>query len=695
MAAQPYRKLFIAFLLGFVSLLAQVVLIRTLLSVFSGNELIIGLVLGLWILFVAMGSMLSKLLVQDPRHLSVLFVLSGCLLQLINSTAWYVYPVAGLSFGEVIPIPVTLLFLIVLMMPLCLLFGAAFPMIVRLFSISAPVVYGLESLGAFFAGSLFSFFMAGYISDRVTSLCVSFLSVVAAVVLLKKKWTCLFFTLPFVLYLFLPHSLEQVVKESILYRVQSPEGLIIATETSGQKNIYISGKLSFSIPEPQTEELLSHIPALFTVPDDVLIIGGSPMLIKEFLKYGSNITYIQLNKKLLSLSMNLLFTADRERLTDNPSIHIITRDARAYLRETKKRFNLIVLNEPFPANAGLNRYYTMEFFRVLRLHLKKEGLFFLKLQAVPGYMSDEMLMANSSIFMTLKRVFPYLKVSSMEYAIVLASNHPLDVNPESLAHRFSEQRLDTLYLDSSILEDMFSPEKSWMFQQLLEKGNDINTDIHPVSYLYNILLWTQASGGRWLALIVNNSEALLIVLSVMALLLISYMTIVKGSPAYSVLFVTGFTTISLVTVSVFLYQSIAGYIYRMIGLMGAVYMFGSAAGALTVERTGQRKGVLSSLIVSFIILALVYPFLSPLASILFIVVFVSGLLGGGLFSICAYMIKSASIAYSLDLTGALFGAFIISVFLFPLFGLYYTTGFLVYLNILSLIALWIYQKKGA
>ncbi len=698
MAAKTLKRLFPsyapAFLLGFISLLAQTIVIRTLLSVFSGNELIIGLVFGLWILFVALGSMLANHVKQDIRLLSgFLFILSGTLVQLINSTAWYIYNIAGLSFGEVIPLPATLLFLTALMMPICLVFGAEFPLIVRVFNESTSVVYGVESIGAFFGGALFSLFIAGYISDRAVSCWVSLLSVVAAIVLLKKKEIYIFLIIPFVLYLFLPHSLEQVVTGRIVNRADSPEGKIIATEISGQRNIYLSGKLSFSIPEPQSEELLSHIPALFTEPDDVLIIGGSPMLIKEYLRYKSDITYIQINKKLLSLSIKLLSPTDRKLIINSPCVHIVTNDARAFLKKTSDKFNIIVLNKPFPTTAALNRYYTEEFFKVVSNHLKKTGVFLLKLMAVPGYMSNDMLIANSSIFMTLKKVFPHVRVTSMEYALVIASNNPVNVEPVKQASMFSQLNLKTLYLDSSVVEDMFSPEKSWEFEQLLEKRKKINTDRHPVSYIYNIVLWTETSGGKWLAIVLSNAEPVLILLVLITLLLTFYLGKQEGGYASAVLFVSGFTALSLVSISVYLYQSIVGHIYRMIGLMGAVYMLGSATGALAVKRNEQRKVTLYVTLSLVIILLLSYPFVTRRAFMIFIVVFLSGLLGGRLFSISAHLIKNAALAYSLDLTGALFGAFVTSVFLFPIFGLYYTTGFLVYLNILPIIVIWMYQKK--
>ena len=693
---QPSSVSFSALLLGFSSLLAQTVIIRALLSVFSGNELIIGIVLGMWILFVALGSMLSELLKADTSVLSLSFLSSGWLLQIVTSSAWYVYPVAGLSFGEVIPLHITLLYLLFLMAPVCLLFGAEFPLIVRLFKTPPSVVYGLESLGAFFAGAVFSLFMAGYIPDRLTAFGVSMLLSFAALWFLKKRWAAGLLVIPLLLYLSLPDSIGSVLKGRVLERADSPEGEVIATELSGQKNLYLSGKLCFSIPEPGSEELMSQLPALFKEPRDVLLIGGSPAVIKGFSEYRSRVTYLQLNRHLLSISLRMLSSKDRRTILKRPFTEIVNADARAYLKSTNQLFDIIVLNEPFPSTASLNRYYTLEFFNLLKAHLKDGGFLFLRLMAVPGYMGDEMLIADSSIFQTLNRVFPHVKVTSMEYALLIASNRAFDASSLSLKKRFEERHPHTLYLNSSVIEDMFFREKSQRFQRLLKsQSSEINTDRHPVSYLYNVVLWTETQGGRWLAFVVKNRRAFLVLLVLTVLFFMFYTGKRREGPACVVIFSTGFTTLSLVTLSVFLYQSAAGHIYRMIGLMGALYMLGSATGALLAKRKVEKRGVLPLFILAMIALLLLYPLVAYRASIIFGSVFVFGVMGGGLFTLCAFRIKRAALTYSLDLTGALFGAFLTTVFLFPLFGLYYTTGFLVYLNTLSLIVLWMYQTKRA
>ncbi|TET70243.1 MAG: hypothetical protein E3J45_00345, partial [Candidatus Zixiibacteriota bacterium] len=49
-----------AFYLGFLSLVAQTILLREMLAVFSGNEIVLGAILAFWLLWVGLGSLFGN-----------------------------------------------------------------------------------------------------------------------------------------------------------------------------------------------------------------------------------------------------------------------------------------------------------------------------------------------------------------------------------------------------------------------------------------------------------------------------------------------------------------------------------------------------------------------------------------------------------------------------------------------------------
>ncbi len=678
-----------AFLLGVFSLLCQVLIIRRVLSVFSGNELIIGIILALWIAFTSLGSLLVSRFRTDEKGLGLTFILIGFGFQLIFSVSWFVYPVFGLQFGEVIPLPFTIVCLTFLLLPVALLFGAQFPMIVSVFKQPASKTYGLESIGAFTGGMLFTFILAGRVSDGALVLAISLITVFAGIILLKRPVFLVLLIIPVLLYTALPESEKAVFGSDVLQKLQSKHGEIIVTSTKGQKNFYLSGKLQFSYPEPQTEEISAHVPSLFTAPEKVLIIGGSPGILREYLKLGAKeIVYVEINQRLLKASLNYLNERDRKMITDSRKVGFVYADARNFLLRQRGAFDVIVLNTTVPETASLNRYFTKEFFQLIKKHLKEKGVLLVRLKAVPGYMGNAMARLNSSIFNTLKAVFPYVEVTSMEYALCIASKRLLNASPDVLKEVFRQKRTDTVYFNSSIIEDMFSPFKKMRFIELLDRKTGINTDRHPVAYLYNIILWSEANGGAFIRFFIDLKRGFLMFLgSALGVFLLIIGS--KGRQSeYTVVFTTGFVTISIVSLSVLLFQALKGYIYEQIGLITGLYMVGSAIGAWGAQRvTPTSRGLFISE-AAFLMLLISYLFASRDVSGLYLCVLFSGILGGLLFSLSAMVNEDVSVLYATDLAGASGGAVLSTLFLFPLFGLYYTIGFLIYLKLISLFLLY-------
>ncbi len=694
-----------AFLLGFISLLAQVLLLRSLLSVFSGNELILGLILALWISFTGTGSILGERLRPDRSYIGWSFVIVGLMLMVLPVSVWYVYPLFGISFGEVIPLPLTLLTNAVILLPLCLVFGAQFPLIVKSPGQSPPsITYGLESLGAFVSGLLFTLALAGLIPDRILVLSLSIVSVLTGVFLLDRtpgesrkggsgligKWIHLLAGVPLLMYLILPSPGAQIIPGKIMERMESRQGEVIITNMGSQRNFYVSGKLVFSYPEPVTEEILGHIPLLFSRPGKVLIVGGSPGIIREVLRHEkAEITFLELNRTLLKLALQNLTTADTALITNSPRVEFVTDDARHYLKDSDRSFQIIILNPPYPSTASSNRYYTVEFFNLLKKRLTDGGIVLLRIMAVPGYMGEAMARANATIYNTFREVFPYREVSSMEYGLLIGAKSPLRTDLKTLPERFNQSRLKTLYLNGSVLEDIFSEFKRERFKLALEGSNDLNTDIHPVAYLHNVALWSEAHGGGMLKGILNHTRLSMILFAILFPLLLFLMGRAGRGASYPLIFSTGFLTISVVTLSLLLYQALAGYVYEMIGMISTLYMLGSAGGALVAARfpkTGRR--VLLFTEGASLLFLMFFFILSSSTTGIFGGVFAVGVLGGWTFGIAAGMVERPSVLYGTDLLGAFVGALSTSIFIFPVFGLYYTMLFLVYLKALSLFSAW-------
>ena len=59
-----------------------------------------------------------------------------------------------------------------------------------------------------------------------------------------------------------------------------------------------------------------------------------------------------------------------------------------FLKKTKKRYDVNLVNLPQPFTLLLNRYYTVEFFQLVREHLTEDGLYTISLPGSETFLSQ-------------------------------------------------------------------------------------------------------------------------------------------------------------------------------------------------------------------------------------------------------------------------------------------------------------------
>ena len=109
------------------------------------------------------------------------------------------------------------------------------------------------------------------------------------------------------------------------------------------------------------------------------------------------------------------------------------------------RYDLIVINLPPPTTLQLNRFYTLEFFRMVRELMVESGVLVLKTPASLSYMNDELRTLNSSVSQTLSAVFPSVHPIPDETTFWMASPAgPLAlIELEQLIDRWNQRAVDS------------------------------------------------------------------------------------------------------------------------------------------------------------------------------------------------------------------------------------------------------------
>jgi hypothetical protein len=224
--------------------------------------------------------------------------------------------------------------------------------------------------------------------------------------------------------------------------------------------------------------------------------------------------------------------------------------------------------------------------------------------------------------------------------------------------------------------------------------NDVNRDFNLKGYLYHYSLWGPISDPvmtKLFKILQQNRWPLFLLICISFLLIHGFMVRKKQKFQLWELMLVGGYSIALEIIFILEYQILFGTIYSTLTIIFGLFMLGLALGVTghqVVVKKFPAEQLERSGMIGFIILALsllVPVFLLPtggfsdflatmvkwgLASLF---IFMNGFLTGGYFSLLTsryYTLapsSSAGISYGFDLAGSLLAAFMVSIFMVPLF----------------------------
>ena len=696
--------------LGMTSLVTQIILLRDFLSVFYGNELVIGIILGNWMVLTGIGSYVGRLSekVEKSREAATLLLALLAILPLLTLFLLRYLRNIVFSVGTMADIVQILSSSFVLLLPYCVVSGAAFALFARLVSEESrahPItsVYAWESLGSVVGGLLFNslliFFLNAFQSlviilviDLGVAFILSFagvtrrarllLLVVSVVVLLPA----LFFNLDAVTKRFL------FTGQEVAYSRDTPYGSLTVTQQADQENFYQNDVLLSSTNDATTSEESVHYAMLQRArPGTVLLISGAISgAVKEILKYGvERIDYVEIDPWLIDLV---------RRYTDalaSARLNVVNEDPRRFIRTTAERYDIALINAPEPSTAQANRYYTAEFFRELKTKLNPGAVISLGLLSSTDYLSDESREINSVLYNTLKSSFGNVLIVPGMRTYFLASDSALSIGIAQLvvARGVKNDYVNQYYLDDQVLE-----QRSRSITRTLDTSAKLNEDFTPISYYRQVLLW--------LSFFQTNSW----VLAILCLIALVFVALNMNVISFGV-FTGGVAASSVEILLLLSFQIIYGYVYQMLGFIVAVFMAGLAFGALYARRRISQPKVGEYVGVQFLVGA--YCVLLPLAlvwlkegahaalvvhALFLLVTFALASLVGIEFAVASRLRRGsvtsiASELYSIDLMGSAIGAFAVTSYLVPHLGIVSVSIIIGALSFMSGTLLWWKRKK--
>ncbi len=671
---------------GITSIVTQIVFLREFLSVFCGNELIIGIVMANWMVLTAAGAFLGKYAERVNDRFSLLGLLIALLGILPPVTVFFIRFMRNILFdtGSMPDILQIIFASFLFLAPFCLISGFSFTVTAVLSSEERrenriPQAYSWEAVGSAAGGLAFSI---GYFYSIQTFERLFFLLLITMVTAYfislcgRSNGIKILIISAALLLLVFGRSVDlekitvgYIMKgQNVLYYDDTPYGTLTVTEQGNQYNFYENNILLFSTDDPASGEESVHYAMLqHPRPEHVLLVsGGISGTTGEILKYNvATIDYVELNPALFQIGQK--FT---KNLSD-PRIHVIPRDGRLFIRSTNSKYDVVLINLPDPVTAQINRYYTTEFYSDVKRILKPGGVIGLSLSASADYMNEEAKEVRSTLYSTLRAHFSDILIVPGLRDYFIAADSPLTIR---IAHSVMSRGLNNLYVNPYYIDDDLLEQRREQIEQSLYLNASVNSDFRPVSYYRQLLLWLRSFDiNYWLILIVFVG---LVIYSLTRTNVITY-----G------MFTAGFAGSAVEIVLLLAFQVLYGYVYQMIGFLIAIFMGGLAIGALL------RRKVLSTVTVNayMYIQILLGICIAAIPLVLYILqgsdigtgvlylafalpTFIVACLVGVEFSTAAELqrgsySKIVSYLYGFDLIGSAVGALLVTAFLIPLLGI--------------------------
>lgn len=759
-------------LMGFSFTVTQGLLIRELMVAFSGNELSVALVLGNWLVLEAIGSgLLGRLagrLASRAVSFAILQVLFALFLPVCLYATYTIRGIAGALPGEGIGLwPIYGTTLLVLT-PLALIDGAMFAFGSRLYALltgdetlSAGRVYVLEGLGAIVGGAIFTYVLIPFLVSLQVVLILSALNTLAAGLLVawshlstgRRLWSSpglmgvLLLLVASLAFLFSPALTRvqhwatgrQWTGFDVVFSENSPYGNVTVVRREGQYTFFADRAPILTAPVPDTvfSEEIVHLPLLFVPrPRSALILGGGVGgVLHELVKYSlDQVDYAELNPLLIEAVQTFPTPLTRRELAD-PRVRVEPVDGRLLVRNRwwsrgQQRYDLVLVNAPYPATLQLNRFYTVEFFQQVRDLLAEEGILVIRCPGSLTYLSEELRGLNRVAYHSLGEVFPAVRPIPGDPTLWLASpSAALTTVPlDALVARWEERGLATQVLTPSHIRFRLDPwYLDWFWGSLSgtdEAGRSlINRDLHPVGLFYGLAYWNAlftpslkrlaALVGRlnWLSLSLPLAGCSLLFLGVTRLTGRGRGLVIPAAIA-----ATGFTGMTADLVIIFAFQTLYGHIYQWIGVLIAAFMAGLSAGGLFMTRraSGRHPGrqgnwewsalirVELALVLFWVLVPLVLNALysyratpalfNSVQGVLLTLNVAAGFLVGAQFPLANRMWlaeggpqASAGFLYACDLAGAFLGSILVPVILIPVLGILETCLMAAVLKVCSLL----------
>jgi len=659
------------FITGFVSSSVQLLLLREIMNITGGYELVAGAFLCSWLIGSAAGSALApRSSLTDRGRINLYFAFGP----LVSITLMLLFSRLFLNPGETPSFLAGIVFTAIVLIPFCLISGFTFIKLIaagKAVSLIPGKSFSIETGGGIAAGIIISLLSNGTLNTYQSLLLIITLGISYALLtfyIARNNQKLAFKTIAcFVSVIIIISSPDIIFRQFLLRGMKvtntfdTPYGNITRGEYHNESSTYYNHRLLiYSNDAVESEEDVHYGMLQTESPGNVLLISGPiGSRLHEIIKYNvQKVIYVERDPAITKI--------------DNPGntyrtelLQIENEDAFSFVKKTSEKFDAVIMLLPPPSSLSLNRYYTLEFFSSLKSRMHTDGVFSCSPGINPNYFNEESVRLYSSIFNSLKEVFKNVVPVSGNKLYFIASDSELSTSICQLAR---DKNINNIYVGPDYLSDDLLTSKSSEITSLIDPDIRKNSATLPIACFYYQSLNISKN--------LNEKIPSIVLLVLLFALSLKTLSAENSIMYFSALALAGFEIILLLIL-----QLTIGNMYQMTGLILAGLMTGLAVGSgsrLHVFET-RPPGIKIFLLITFYVLSglaakKVMTINAPVvvAGLLIISGFIPAVITGSFFRdlTSGRIINSEpSSVYSADLAGSALGFIVFSGLSVPLLGI--------------------------
>lgn len=614
---------------GFSAVIIQCVLIREFFAVFFGNELVLGIILSVWLLFCGMGSFWGS---RRGNWNSSIFTALLTLSAAVGILSIRYFPLL-FEPGAVIPTAAVALLFFVAEAPVSFLSGYIFGTLSKVSS-GRQHIYSIENFGALIGSALlYSLILFG--STNAVLLIIALIPFPLIILLDGKspaKEHLIITAFSFLLIILLSAVILKTDSKtaSLKYAGEisrihyTREGEVAFMSGGKDTTVLLNNKVYKStLNEPVAEQSV-HIPAAQRKEIKNALVIFDRGHAAELVKYPNLTSDIIETLPVVAAEGSIITTPEKHT--------------------SERNYDLIFIGSALPENIATSRFYTVSFLKRLDAMLSLQGVLSFTLPFNENYMPPNERKLYDILRNTLDAVFPFVLVfPGNGFATFMASNDSLSI-PDTIA-------VINKYLSAYILPSL--SEARIKKANSPSKISTVNKHTRPIALYFSLKNWMSIYGFSAVILI-----CLLVIILILTVILLP-----KSRSVLSVAtsgFATGVYSIGIML----LYQASYGSLYSEISLLLIALSLGFAVGSKIRKFPFSDLIFGSYIIASFLLLSALS---HPPAIVFLLLHFGVGLLSAGQF--VTRKDVSPGIINTADLLGGVFGMALSSTLLIPLFGI--------------------------